>query len=106
MHIQDGDLYVVLQQLLLKSRRNIIFGNGVGGTVTVSLYNVSIAEALDAILKPNGFAYREEGNFTYVYTQEEKARIKEDERVPVTRTDPARAGELKATKRPSALMAA
>ncbi|MCH7952873.1 MAG: hypothetical protein IIC25_03200, partial [Chloroflexi bacterium] len=45
-----------------------------------------IAEALDAILKPNGFAYRKEGNFTYVYTQEEMARIEEDERVPVTRT--------------------
>ena len=66
MHIQDGDLYVVLQQLLLNSRRNIVFGKDVGGPVTLSLYHVTIAQALDAILMPNGFGYREEGNFIHV----------------------------------------
>ncbi len=85
MHIQDGELYVVLQQLLLKSHRNIVFGKDVGGTVTVGLYNVTIEQALDAILKPNGFAYRQEGNFIYVYTQEELDEIIEGERVLVSR---------------------
>jgi len=86
MHIQDGDLYVVLQQLLLNSRRNIVFGKGVGGPVTVSLYHVTIEQALDAILLPNGFGYREEGNFIYIHTLEELEKIRDEERVPVTQT--------------------
>jgi type IV pilus assembly protein PilQ len=86
MHIQDGDLYVVLQQLLLNSRRNIVFGKDVGGPVTVSLYHVTIEQALDAILRPNGFGYREEGNFIFVHTLEELEKILDEERVPVTQT--------------------
>ncbi len=86
MHIQDGKLYVVLQQLLLKSRRNIVFGRDVSGSVTVSLYNVTTEQALDAILKPNGFGYRTEGNFIYVYTQEDLDKILDEERILVTRT--------------------
>ena len=86
MHIQDGDLYVVLQQLLLNSRRNIVFGKDVGGPVTVSLYHVTIEQALDAILKPNGFGYREEGNFIFVHTLEELEKILDEERVPATQT--------------------
>ena len=86
MHIQDGDLYVVLQQLLLNSRRNIVFGKDVGGPVTVSLYHVTIEQALDAILMPNGFGYREEGNFIYIHTLEELEKILDEERVPVTQT--------------------
>ncbi|MCH8878336.1 MAG: hypothetical protein IID34_00455 [Planctomycetes bacterium] len=86
MHIQDGDLYVVLQQLLLNSRRNIVFGKDVGGPVTVSLYDVTIEQAMDAILWPNGFGYREEGNFIYIHTLEELDRILNEERVLVTQT--------------------
>ncbi|MCH8853700.1 MAG: secretin and TonB N-terminal domain-containing protein, partial [Planctomycetes bacterium] len=86
MHIQDGDLYVVLQQLLLNSRRNIVFGKDVGGPVTVSLYHVTIEQALDAILMPNGFGYREEGNFIYVHTLEELEKILDEEREPITQT--------------------
>ncbi len=86
MHIQDGDLYVVLQQLLLNSRRNIVFGKDVGGPVTVSLYHVTIEQALDAILMPNGFGYREEGNFVYIHTLEELEKILDEERVPITQT--------------------
>ncbi len=86
MHIQDGDLYVVLQQLLLNSRRNIVFGKDVGGPVTVSLYHVTIEQALDAILSPNGFGYREEGNFIFVHTLEELEKILDEERVPTTQT--------------------
>ncbi len=86
MHIQDGDLYVVLQQLLLNSRRNIVFGKDVGGPVTVSLYHVTIEQAMDAILWPNGFGYREEGNFIYIHTLEELDKILNEDRVPATQT--------------------
>ena len=37
--------------------------------------DVTFEEALDAILKPNGFRWVEEGKFIYVYTQEEFARM-------------------------------
>ena len=41
------------------------------GKVTASLYNVTFDEAIDAILHVNGFTYMTNGNFIYVYTNEE-----------------------------------
>jgi len=61
--------------LSLQSQKNIIASKDVRGTVTANLYNVTIKEALDAILKSNGFGYREKGNFIYVYTSKELADI-------------------------------
>jgi type IV pilus assembly protein PilQ len=66
--------------LSLQSQKNIIASKDVRGTVTANLYNVTIKEALDAILKSNGFNYREKGNFIYVYTAKEMADIEKSER--------------------------
>src|SRR5207237_7818966 len=54
------------------------------GKVTANLYGVTVREALDAILKANGYAYREKGNFVYVYTSKEIADIEKAERHMVT----------------------
>src|SRR5579884_4224858 len=77
---QDLDINQALHFLSLQSKRNIIASKEVRGTVTVNLYNVTFQEALDAILKPNGFDYIEKGNFIYVYTQKELDEIKKRER--------------------------
>ncbi len=68
---QDLDINTALHFLSLQSKRNIIASKDVKGTVTANLYNVTFTEALDSLLKPNGFDYIEKGNFIYVYTTKE-----------------------------------
>lgn len=78
--VQDTDLAQVLQMLSIQTKKNIIASKNVSGTVTANLYNVTFKEALDNILKVNGFTYIEEGNFIYVYTQSEYEEIMEAQR--------------------------
>src|SRR5262249_29115557 len=80
IHVNEANLVEVLRMLSLQSQKNIIASKDVRGTVTANLYNVTIKEALDAILKANGFDYIEKGNFIYVYTAKEIEDIKKKER--------------------------
>ena len=73
--VQDTDLAQVLQMLALESRRNIITSKRVSARVTANLFDVNFKEALDAILKVNGYGYIEQGNFIYVHTLDEIAEI-------------------------------
>ncbi len=73
--VNNEDLANVLQMLSLQSRRNIIASARVSASVTANLYGVTLKEALDAILHVNGYGYVEKGNFIYVYTAEELAKI-------------------------------
>lgn len=75
MHVADVPLSTVLHLLSLEGRRNIIASPGVAGSVTANLYDVTFEEALTAVLIPNGAGFRTQGNFTYVYTNEELAEI-------------------------------
>jgi type IV pilus assembly protein PilQ len=78
--VQDTDLAQVLQMLSIQSRKNIITSKNVSATVTANLYDVTFHEALDAILRVNGYRYIEQGNFIYVYTEAEYAQIEKDSR--------------------------
>ena len=80
IHVNDANLVEVLRMLSLQSQRNIIASNQVNGHVTANLYGVTVREALDAILHANGYAYREQGNFIYVYTTKELADIEKSEK--------------------------
>lgn len=71
IHVNEANLLEVLRMLSLQSQRNIIASKEVAGTITANLYNVTVREALDAILHANGYAYRERGNFIFVYTTRE-----------------------------------
>ncbi|MEL7239262.1 MAG: hypothetical protein AAGK78_10400, partial [Planctomycetota bacterium] len=62
IHVANADLLDVLRMLSVRSRRNIVAGRDVSGTVTCDLYDVTVPEALDAILRSHGFVTREEGN--------------------------------------------
>lgn len=84
IHVNDAALVEVLRMLSLQSQKNIIASKEVGGKVTANLYGVTVREALDAVLHANGYAYREKGNFIYVYTAKEIAEIEKQERQPVT----------------------
>ncbi|HEY4328900.1 MAG TPA: secretin and TonB N-terminal domain-containing protein [Phycisphaerae bacterium] len=80
INMQDMDINTALYFFSLQTKKNIIASKNVKGTVTVNLYNVTFNEALDAMLRPNGFDYIEKGNFIYVYTVEEIAKIRAAER--------------------------
>ena len=84
--VNETEVTQVLEMLAIQSRKNIIASNNVTGTVSANLYDVTFGEALDAVLRVNGFGYIEEGNFVYVYTIEEldsieKARRKTESRI-------------------------
>lgn len=80
IHVVDANLLEVLRMLAAQSQKNIIASKDVRGAVTANLYDVTIKEALDAILHSNGFAYREKGNFLYVYTVKELQEIEKASR--------------------------
>jgi type IV pilus assembly protein PilQ len=80
IHVNDANLVEVLRMLSLQSQKNIVASKDVHGSVTANLYDVTVREALDAILHANGYAYREKGNFIYVYTTKEIAEIEKNER--------------------------
>ncbi|HYO07447.1 MAG TPA: secretin and TonB N-terminal domain-containing protein [Tepidisphaeraceae bacterium] len=80
IHVNDANLVEVLRMLSLQSQKNIVASKDVRGTITANLYDVTVREALDAILHANGYAYREKGNFIYVYTAREIAEIEKSER--------------------------
>ncbi len=75
--VQDTDLAQVLQMLSIQSKKNIITSKSVSATVSANLFDVTFHEALDSILRVNGYGYIEEGNFIYIYT---KAELEEIER--------------------------
>ncbi len=83
LHVQDTDLANVLKMLSMQSQKNIIVSKNVAATVTADLYDVTFYEALDAILAANGYGYREDGNFIYVYTRDELQGIIDSERQTV-----------------------
>lgn len=85
LHVNDEDLANVLEMLSIQSHRNIVASKDVSARVTANLYNVTFFEALDAILNINGYGYVEDGNFIYVYTREEIAKLEDEARVKVSK---------------------
>lgn len=85
IHVSGANIVDVLRMLATQSERNIIASKQVSGQVTCNLYDVTVAEALSAILRSNGLASREEGRFIYVYTQDELREMDEANRRPETR---------------------
>lgn len=60
-----ADINDVLKALSLQTRTNVVSGNDVKGTVTVSLTHVTLDEALDMITRLSGYQYAKVGR-TYV----------------------------------------
>jgi len=75
MHVSDLPLADALRTLTEPTRRNIILAKGVEGTVTASLYDVTFEEALQAMLVSNGLIYRMEGDFIFVYPEEDSVKL-------------------------------
>lgn len=64
--LQDTDLREALELLSKQGDLNIIAGPSVQGKVSASLVDVTVEEALNAILRSTGYQARREGAFVYV----------------------------------------
>ncbi|MFM7051154.1 MAG: type II secretion system protein GspD [Planctomycetota bacterium] len=85
VQFQETDILQALQMLSLQGRRNIVASKGVSGSVTANLYDVTVFEALEVLMRANGLRMEESGNFIYVYTAEEfdelqRSRLKRESR--------------------------
>ncbi len=81
----DMDINTVLQFLAQRVQKNIVASKDVKGNVTAALYNVTLEEALDAILTPLGLGYMEKGKFIYIYSQKELEDMKKRDRKSLNR---------------------
>jgi len=86
MHFHGADLRLVLQMLSTQGKKNIVATRDVTGSVTADLYDVTFKEALDAIIRSNGFVYEEKGNIIHVMTAKQQEEMHKNERPLVTRS--------------------
>lgn len=73
VQVRDAEIATILQMLSYQSRTNIVASTAVKGGVSANLYGVTLREALDAILTPNGYAYIWNGRTVFVGTPAEVA---------------------------------
>lgn len=66
LQLRDAEISTVLEMLGEFSGTNILAGKDVVGRVSFNLHDVTIDEALDAILKIGDYKHTREGNFVYV----------------------------------------
>lgn len=85
MHVSDLPLADALRMLSEPTKRNIILAENIKGTVSASIYNATFEEALQAILVSNNLGYKVEGNFIYVFSADQLAKIAQSQRKMVTR---------------------
>ena len=74
LEFREVDIKDVLRQLSKQYNLNIVFSEKVIGLITVQLNNVTLDEALDAIITINGFTYTKKDNVIKVATPEEAER--------------------------------
>lgn len=68
IHIQNEDIRRVLELLGAHGGINILASPRVQGTVSATLGKVGMDDALDAILRANGYQAKRDGNFVFVGT--------------------------------------
>ncbi len=68
IHIQNEDIRKVLELLGTHGGINILASPRVQGTVSATLGDVGIEDALDAILRANGYQAKRDGSFVFVGT--------------------------------------
>lgn len=85
LHVREADLAAVLRLLSQEEQVNIVAGPGVSGTVTADLYNVTLEEALTAILRSQGLMFERHGKFIHVMSADEWSRVADSRRVVESR---------------------
>ncbi|MDD4907769.1 MAG: secretin N-terminal domain-containing protein [Candidatus Omnitrophica bacterium] len=64
---KDADLNSVLKSLAYTYNLNLVSTKDIKGSITLTLNNVTVNEALEAILTVSGYAYHRKGNLIYIY---------------------------------------
>ncbi len=83
----DINVAEILREIGAQAQISIIPSRDVRGTIpAMDLYNVTVSEALDAILHSNGMAWERKGNLIYVFTQKELDQREKAARKTVTKT--------------------
>jgi type IV pilus assembly protein PilQ len=85
MHFSGVDLGEALQLISLQSRSNIVTTPAVTGSVTASIYDSTLEQALNVILTANGAGYRVLDDIIYVHTIAELAALELAANPPVSR---------------------
>jgi type IV pilus assembly protein PilQ len=80
LEIKEAEIRDVLRMLAEQFGLNIVISDKVSGKISVKFTNVSVEEAIDAIVTINGYAYTKKGNVIKVTTPEEVER-----ETPITR---------------------
>lgn len=88
LHVKEADLSAVLKLLADQHKLNIVAGKDVTGKVTADLYGVSVDQALKSVLQMNGYDYRREDNFIYVYTKQQLKEFQDSQLKMETRVFP------------------
>lgn len=93
LHVQDGDIRILLESLATLANVNMVLDDSVKGTITVKLQNVNFTEALELITKSKGLAadYR---NGTYIVASKENLS-KNYSQLKIIKLNYAKASELK-----------
>jgi len=73
LDVKNGDLVDVIRLLAQESGQNIVTTPSVKGSVTISLHDVPLKQALDLIVRTNGLEYRQVGNVYVIGTPQELA---------------------------------
>ncbi len=66
LNFNDADLVDALRMIAVQNNLNVIVGGDVEGTITVSLTDVNLGTAFDAILKVNGYDWFTQGNIVVI----------------------------------------
>ena len=85
LQIQDAELMQVLDMLGELSGMNILAGQGITGTITANLKNVTPTQALEAILRSRDLTFETEGSFIYVMTPAQLEQKKKSSRKVITK---------------------
>lgn len=85
MQIPDVELSQVVSMLGQMSGENILVSDDVTGVVSANLQNVTVDEALDAILKSHDYVHQRDGKFIFVMSRVEAERRKTAARKLITK---------------------
>jgi type IV pilus assembly protein PilQ len=69
--VRNRDITFVFELLNSTGHTKIVPLPSVKGAITITLYDTTVEQALDAVLRMGGYLSRKEGDITLVYTQED-----------------------------------
>ena len=75
LHVRDLEIATVLELLSYKAQANIVTSTKVTGRISANLYNVTLDQALAAILTPNQYGFLVHGTTVFVGTPEDLASL-------------------------------